>query len=98
MPIATFTFLRGHAHVNMMSALSFVSLYAKYTSLFEKQTPTLLSWPIYITIDSMVRPSTPFTSKTAGFRCFFVFLNHPVTPIMDSSAPEVMVESSIFDL
>ena len=34
--------------------------------LFEKQTPTLLSWLIYISIDFMVRPSTPYTSRTTG--------------------------------
>ena len=47
MPLITFTFLRGDGSVNM-SALSFVSLYAKYAGIFEKQTPTLLSWPICI--------------------------------------------------
>ena len=43
---------------------SFISLYAKYAGIFEKQTPTLLSWPIYISIDFML--TTPFTSRATG--------------------------------
>ena len=38
MPLASFTFLLGDGSVNML-ALGFLSLYAKYAGIFEKQTP-----------------------------------------------------------
>ena len=74
-----------------MSVLGFVPLYAKYAGLFEKQTPKLLSWPIYIYIwiDSML--TMPRTSRKTGR--FVVFFSKAVPTIMDSFAPEVTVES-----
>ena len=49
---------------------------------------------IYISIRFKLRPSTPHTSKTTG-RFVVFFRSHPVSPIMDSFAPEVTVESLI---
>ena len=54
---------------------SFTSLYAKYANIFEKQTPTLLSWRIYISIHFALRPTMPCTSRTTGgFVVFFLSL------------------------
>ena len=43
---------------------SITSLYLKYADIFEKQTPKLLPWKIYISIYFMV--TKPFTSCTTG--------------------------------
>ena len=81
MPLTSFTFLHGDASVNM-SAMSFLSLYAKYAGIFEKKKPTLLSWPICILIDFFVRPSTTYTSRTGRFVVSFFHLSQPVSPII----------------
>ena len=52
--------------------------------LFEKQTLTLLSWSIYVSIRFML--TTPFTSRGQHVGLLFVcFLSQPVAPIMDAS-------------
>ena len=53
------------------SALS--HFYAKYADIFEKQTPTLLSGRVYISIDFILRPTTPHTSWKTGAFVGFIF-------------------------
>ena len=73
-----------------MSAQSFVSLYAEYADIHEKQThDTAINIMVDIHIDSFHAYYAVYLEDN---RWVFCFLSQPVPTIMDSFAPEVTVE------
>ena len=60
MPLASFTFLRGHARAERLHVRP------EFRFTLRKIRLTLLSWLIYISIRFMLRPTTTYTARTTG--------------------------------